>query len=276
MKRFFTLIPLALTLTFTVTAQEAPAERVVVPASKSSRSRLININLLNGGVTVKAYAGKEIIVESHSSTRSMRDRHRGPSEVDGLKRLELPGVSGLEIDEDDNEINIRTRYNASSDLVVSVPVESSVKVRCTNGGDIVVEGVHGEVDANNLNGRVTLTGISGTVIAHSLNGAIKVSMDRIDPTKPISFSTMNGEVDVTLPADFRANLKMKTDNGDIYSDFDIKIDPSRNKSVVEPSASTNGRFHMKADRTMYGTVNGGGQEASFTTYNGRISVRKKK
>ena len=34
---------------------------------------------------------------------------------------------------------------------------------------------------------------------------------------------MNGEIDVTLPADIKANLKMKVDNGDMYTDFDVKL-----------------------------------------------------
>ena len=32
---------------------------------------------------------------------------------------------------------------------------------------------------------------------------------------------------------------------------------------------------MKFDRTMYGTINGGGVEASFSTLNGRIVIKKK-
>jgi len=132
------------------------------------------------------------------------------------------------------------------------------------------------VDVHNLKGRIGLNGFSSTVVARSLNGGIKASHDRIDPGKPISFSMMNGEVDITLPADFRANLKMKTDNGDIYSDFDIKLDGSHNKPAIEPFNSKDGRFHMKADRFLYGKVKGGGQEASFTMFNRRISIRKKK
>jgi len=273
---------LPIIFSFSALAQDSANDRVVIPARNSSHPRMVNIHTLNGGVTVKAYAGRDVVVESHESTRTGRDRERArgressraPAEVDGLKRLDLPGNAGLEIDEEDNVINIRTRPTHNVDVVVSVPRDTSVKVHCTNGGDIVVEGVHGEIDVNNLNGRITLTGISGTVVAHSLNGGIKATIDRVDAAKPISFSTLNGEVDVTLPSDFRANMKMKTDNGDIYSDFDVKLDSARNKPVIEPS--NDGRFHMKADRTVYGTVNGGGQEASFTTFNGRISIRKKK
>ena len=35
----------------------------------------------------------------------------------------------------------------------------------------------------------------------------------------MSFSSLNGTVDVTLPSDVKAKLMMKTNNGEIWSDF---------------------------------------------------------
>ena len=37
-----------------------------------------------------------------------------------------------------------------------------------------------------------------------------------------------------------------------------------------------GKFKVKMDRTITGTINGGGTEATFKTYNGTIYLRKKK
>jgi hypothetical protein len=258
----------------------ATGDRVVVPARNSSRPRLVNISLLNGGITVKTYSGKEVIVETQASTESSRkppkekdkDRETTP---DGLHRLDLPWRSGLEVEADDNVITVHTRPNGHMSVVVTVPVDTSLKLH-TLSGTINVDGVHGELDIDALNGGVTLTNISGTVLAHSLNGALKVSMNSVDPGKPISFSTLNGEIDVTLPPDIKSNVKLKTDHGDIYSDFDIKMDLSNRGAVTEKNSSADGAFRVKIDRTMYGTINGGGVEASFQTFNGRIAIRKKK
>jgi DUF4097 and DUF4098 domain-containing protein YvlB len=229
-----------------------------------------------GGITVRGASINNVVVEARPQGHAEpHERHSERS--DGMKRLELPGNSGLEITEEDNVINIKTAsWNRPTDLLITVPHHSSLQLKCLNGGEIDVEQVDGEIDADNLNGRVTLRSVSGSVLAHSLNGAVLVSLDRVDNSKPMSFSTLNGDLDVTLPADVRANVRMKTDNGEIYSDFEVKLSsgaqPMRNESGRQPD----GTYHLRFDNTLRGTINGGGPEYQFTTFNGQIYIRKRK
>jgi DUF4097 and DUF4098 domain-containing protein YvlB len=275
MKRTLALTAFLLAASAFLSAQEA--DRVVVPARNSTRPRVVHASVMNGSITVKTYDGKEVIVEANASSGSARERGRrqdNPPSADGLKRLDLPGRSGLEVEEDDNVITVHTRLMSGANLTITVPVDTSLNLKGTNGGQITVDGVNGEIDVNNLNGGITLTNVSGSVIAHSLNGAVKVSMSRVDPGKQLSFSTLNGSIDVALPADLKANLKLKADNGDIFTDFDVKFDANSAKPLAEDNASKNGRFRVRFDRTILGTINGGGPEVSFQTFNGRISIRK--
>lgn len=272
MKRFLALCGMTMTVCALMPAQEG--ERVVVPARSSSRPRVVNVSSMGGSITVKAYEGKEVIVEAKNGTDRARRNERTTS--DGLKKLELPGRSGLEVEEEDNAITVRVRPTGNADLLITVPVNTSLNLKCTNCGGIEVDGVNGELEANNLNGKIHMTNVSGSVIAHSLNGSVTVSMNRVDSAKPLSFSTLNGSLDVTLPADLKANLKLRADNGDIYSDFDIKFDAGSSKPLTENSNGKDGRYRVKFDKTIYGTLNGGGQEVSFITSNGRVSIRKKK
>src|SRR6185437_10623447 len=159
-------------------------------------------------------------------------------------------------------------------LTIQVPYATSLQLRTLNGGDIVVDHVSGEIDVNNLNGAVTLTDVSGSVLAHSLNGRIVATLDRVTPGKPMSFSTLNGNIDVTLPADVKANVKMKTDNGAVYSDFDVKLNASNNAPVVEDGRAHGGKYKVKFDKWTVGSINGGGTEIQFTTFNGNIMIRK--
>jgi len=158
-------------------------------------------------------------------------------------------------------------------LVISVPADTSLHLRSTHG-DITVEGVHGEVEATSTLGSLRLTGISGTVVASMSNGSINVVMDRVDASKPLSFSSHLGSIDVTLPGDTKANLKLRSLRGSVWSDFDMKLNGGQ-PVTTKAGDSKEGKFRVQFDRTIYATINGGGTEASFNTLNGRITIRKK-
>jgi hypothetical protein len=272
MKRTLALTGFLLAAGTLIWAQDA--DRVVVPARNSTRPRVVNASVINGSITVKTYDGKDVIVEAGASSESSRRRPERSNAPDGLKRLELPGRSGLEVEEEDNIITVHTRVNGGGSITITVPVNTSLNLKATNGGHIDVDGVNGELDINNLNGPITLNNVSGSVIAHSLNGSVKVVMTRVDPGKQLSFSTLNGSIDVALPADLKANLKLKADNGDIFTDFDVKFDSAGSKPITESDPGRNGKFRVRFDKTILGTINGGGPEVSFQTFNGRISIRK--
>jgi hypothetical protein len=269
MKRYIPLTGLALLVCTLAPAQEATGERVVVPARNTTRPRVVNVNTSQGSITVKAYNGKEVIVENRSSGGSS-GRERETS--GGLRRIDLP-PRGLSVEEEDNVVHIRSSGPNSGHIVVSVPADTSLHLRSSQG-DITAEGIHVEVEANSSNGAVRLTGISGTVVASSSNGEIKVVMDRVDTGKPLSFSSNNGDVDVTLPADIKANVKLRSVHGSVWSDFDVKLTTGQPVTTT-PGSTEGGKFRVQFDRTIFGTINGGGTEASFNTLNGRILIRKK-
>jgi hypothetical protein len=256
-------------------------EKVTVPLHDPSRPARVHANLMNGGITVRGADVKEITVEAvargDGEPRHRRSRRESPpANTEGMKRLDLPG-GGLDVTEDDNQVNIKSSaWNQSSDLLITVPRKTSLQLKCMNGGDINVENVEGEIDANNLNGKVTLRNVSGSVLAHSLNGTVLATLDRIDPSKPMSFSTMNGDIDVTLPPSLKANVLMKTDNGEIYSDFEVKLTPGSNMSPNASGRQPDGSYHVKFDHALRGSIEGGGPEYQFTSFNGQIYIRKKK
>ena len=202
-------------------------------------------------------------------------REEKEKKIAGMKQLS-GSSSGLEVEEEDNVVQINTlSWKAATDLVIQVPVTSSLEVRSSMDGAVVIEGVSGEIDINNINGPVTLTSVSGNTLVHTVNGDITVVLTRVAADKPLSFSTMNGDIDVTLPADVKANLKMKSEQGEIYSDFDINMtrQPARSEAAEK---TEQGKYRITFDKSLYGLVNGGGQEFSFNTFSGDIYIRKKK
>lgn len=254
-------------------AQDA-GERVTVPFSDPSRPHTLKVNLIDGGITVKGYDGKEAIIETRGGGGE-REHHRMPRGAEGMKRIQNTSM-GLTAEEEDNVLTIGAHPGREVDLTIQVPVNTSLKLTCVNGGDIAVDHISGEIEVNNINGGVRLTNVSGSVIAHALNKNVVVKLNSITPDKSMSFSSLNGDVDVTLPADTKARVKLKTDNGEIYSDFDVKLDASAQHPIVEDGRANRGKYRVRIDHAMYGTINGGGPEFQFQTFNGNIYIRKAK
>ena len=125
----------------------ASGDRISVNLTDPGRPALVKASLVNGGFTVKAYEGKEIIVEAR-----VRGHEREESASGGLRRLNI-GRTGLAVEEENNEVRIGTEsYNRPIDLVISVPARTSLRLRAVNDGDIVVNGVEGELDVDDVNG----------------------------------------------------------------------------------------------------------------------------
>jgi DUF4097 and DUF4098 domain-containing protein YvlB len=266
MKRSTALMGITLAVCAIAGAQNT-GNRIVVPPRDGNRARTVQVSLVHGNVTVNTHAAREVIIENKAEAAS---KSRPEQKVDGLRRIDVPMNDGFQVEESDNTILINASRQA--DLTITVPTDTSLKLTTVHG-DITVTGVHGEVVTSDTHGDVILTGISGTVVADMTNGSLKVVMDRVDPSKPLAFSSVNGGIDVTLPADLKANLKLKALRGEIYSDFEMKL--ASGQPINSRNNSGDGRYRWTMDRTMYGTINGGGVEASFNTVNGRIMIRKK-
>ena len=289
--------------------QQTTADRAVVPLSNPSKPAVVEASVMRGGITVKGYNGKEVIVEARIREKSLsddlniaqffaggraiafesrlgglnralatarsKDEEKQERSKEGMKLISA-AATGLTVEEEDNVVTVQTAsWKYSVDLVIQVPVNSSLKLRSTNDGNIVIENVNGELEVNNTNGTITAKNVSGTIVANAVNGDIEVTLNRVTAGKPLSFTNMNGDVDITLPADIKADVRMKSQMGDIYSDFDVSIKaaPQRAKEAETARAGT---YRITFDKMIYGIINGGGQEITFSSFNGDIFIRKKK
>jgi DUF4097 and DUF4098 domain-containing protein YvlB len=172
----------------------------------------------------------------------------------------------------------------SVSITIQVPAATSLVLRAVNGGEVTVEGVTGSIEVNNVNGSIALTDVGGPVIAHATNGRVVATLKQVAAGKPMSFTSFNGNVDVTLPASAKANLKLRSDRGDVYTDFEVQTtqapprtqqgDSSRDRGRNDSRG--NARYRLEMDRSIYGTINGGGPDFELRTFNGNIYLRSAK
>ncbi|NOR15936.1 MAG: DUF4097 family beta strand repeat protein [Candidatus Aminicenantes bacterium] len=260
-------------------SQEASVDRATVPLSDPSQPAVVKASAFRGTITVTGYSGENVIVEAKVRTAVLSEQEEEQDQEKNEKakgmRLIRSAATGLTITEEDNVVGIRVQAMSQAvDLDIQVPFNTSLKLTAMAGGQIFVEKVKGDHEIQNNAGPVTLTDISGSVVAASMAGALTVTFDTITPDKPMSFTSMAGDVDVTFPATLKADLKMKSMMGDIYSDYEVAIKPMSQKVEKETKEDT-GKYRVSFDKTIYGTVNGGGVEYSFSTMQGNIYIRKK-
>ncbi|MEQ6123394.1 DUF4097 family beta strand repeat-containing protein [Pseudotenacibaculum sp. MALMAid0570] len=266
-----TIASLLLLVAVNLTAQE---ETIKVPLSDPSKPGKLKLVINSGNITVKGYSGKEVIVKATRREGRKHWRKDKGGDKKGLKRI---AVNGLEFraEEDDNYVVVDTRYYQAIDFEVQVPKNFSLKLRTVNNGNIVVENVNGAMDVSNTNGSITLTDVSGSVSADALNKDIKVTFVKVTPNAPMAFSSFNGDIDITFPKDIKAKVKVKSERGEIYTDFDINAKPSDSKIAVRNKSGKGKTYQVKVEKWVVGTINGGGAEILFKNYNGDVIIRSK-
>jgi hypothetical protein len=272
MKKFllFGLAAVLALITAPVQAQDS-GDRIVVNFSDPSRPGLLRVNIINGSISVRSHSGGEVIIETRGSNRNRRP----PVTPDGLRRIDN-GAMGLSVEEENNVMSIGTRNsNDFGSLVIQVPAKTNLNLKTINGGGIEVDNVEGEIEVNNTNGSVQLNNVAGSIVAHATNGRITATLREIAANKPTSFTSMNSNIDVTLPATTKANLKLRSDNGGTWSDFEIQLRSSPITTLDDQRAG-GGRYRIQTDRTINGTINGGGPDVDMRTLNGNIYIRKGK
>ncbi len=267
---FIILVTVSASICF---AQEDVVDRFEVKLTDPSKPAFVELGLVNGGITVTGYDGDQVLVEARTQMRELtkeEDRERSTS---GMFRIPVFS-SSLEIEEHNNRIEISTEsWKRTINIDLKVPQQTSLDLSCINHGDITVENVAGSIDVNNINGAVTLLNISGSVVGHALNGDLTVTFDSVDADKPMSFSSMNGDIDVSFPSSLNCDVKIKNDQGEVYSDFEI-VRIEKPVEITEEGQAEDGRYKVRIERTFYGRINGGGSEYTFTNFNGDILIRK--
>lgn len=229
--------------------------------------RWVRVRNLSGQVHVERSTGSDVEISARKSWR-----HGNPDIV--RVTLDRTGASGGDVlvcalwgedsrcDEQGYESHSHHHHWHDSDdddvtVDLSIRVPAGIKVLAsTVNGDVDVTGTTRDVDASSVNGRVTATSTGGPVDANSVNGSVEAEMSAVTDAASLRYSSVNGSVRVTLPADLKADIELSTINGSVRSDFPISVSGS-----LEP-------------RNMRGTIGGGGIPVRIDTVNGSIELRK--
>jgi hypothetical protein len=246
-------------------AQSRP-ETINVPLSRPGEPMSLRIDLISARIEVIGEERKD--VELAVTLSGGRRKIVTPS---GTKTLS-GGGGGLEISERDNRVSIDS--DGPPDrmaIVVRVPRRAKLDLSTVNEGELIVRDIVGDLQLENVNGPITATNINGSVIAESVNSPIVIGLAAIAPGGATSVSSLNGDITLTLPANARAELHLDSGHGEIVSDFELDVQPS--KPLIERNERRGG-VSVRMENVIVANVNGGGPAIRIKTFNGSIKLVK--
>ncbi len=239
------------TLLLSVSAYADVRDEIVKSYNVSERAefRLENIN---GEVEINGWDKNEIKITATITADNQEARDR----------------ITIDFKENGRGVSVETHYKKSSswknnnsgsvDYLVMVPQQAKLAAIELVNGSLSIENVSGEMKIDLVNGSIVAKGLMNDSDINSVNGSIEVSYQGISENlKDISIDTVNGRIELNVPAEINANVDIETMHGSIRNDFGLSADKN-----------------MFSGRNLHGTIGSGDIRISIESVNGGIRLLK--
>lgn len=166
---------------------EDEGSTATVKLSAPDKPATLNLDVPWADIRITGVDGDTVTVES-----TLNQRNSKPARPGALRRLD--NEVSFELTEKDNIVTLSLAGDNpwgghDADFKISVPRNIALNLKTDAGGDLVVQGVEGDVEINNMNGEVRLEGLVGSAVINTMNGEVRAIYAKA-PQKPISISTL--------------------------------------------------------------------------------------
>jgi DUF4097 and DUF4098 domain-containing protein YvlB len=172
----------------------------------------ITVASLSGDVRVTGYDGSSVVV-----TATIKGR-----DADRVTILDRSGAGVVDVGVDYPK---NCNCDATVDFDVRVPNGTPYRYEkiVSMSGDVEIANVTGEIHATSMSGDVRVRDVAGTVEATAMSGDVHARITRLVGNGELKFTTMSGDVEVSLPSDLDANVSIATLSGSISNDFGLSV-----------------------------------------------------
>ena len=206
----------------------------------------VSLDNVNGAVTITGWDKNEVQIDA---VKKARDQQR-------------LGEAKIEVETSSDSVHIRTRYpeghsnNNPATVTYELHVPRNAQLDGINlvNGSLTITQCSGDVKASLVNGASTIHDLSGRIELSSVNGAVKAYYKSLANVKEIHLKSVNGSVQLGLPASPNANVSVSTVNGGISTDFPLTVQ---------------GKF---MGRHIDGTLGSGGTRIEISNVNGSVHL----
>jgi hypothetical protein len=251
------------------TAQENQPQQIVIPLTRPEEPGRLILERHQGSISVNGYEGNVVLIKAFLR----RPTGTAPSDRDaeGLKPVSAAAIQ-LDAQEVDNVVTVDAHSrNKSIDLDISVPARFALKLGVLDDGDVIVDGLTGDVEVNNPYGRVRLERLAGSANVNTVDGDVTVEFLGVDTGVPLAFTSVHGKIDVAFPPDVDLTVRVKSDEAMVYSDFDIAVEKRRSRT---DAAGKTGGTRVSLEEWTTVRIGRGGTDVLLKSVDGNIYIRK--
>lgn len=253
---------------------------------KSSRSLISTLGLVVLSLTLNtAWATTETVTESYpiaadgrlslenvNGTVDVVAWDRDDIKMEAVKEAKSAGIVAdikINVESTKDKLSIKTELprvkrgwfrrestGGKVNYTLHVPAGLCLDKISSVNGNVSITGVAGPARVSSVNGSIRCRNLAGAADLSTVNGSIDSTHRQIHAGERVKASSVNGGIDLGLPADLSADLSASSVNGSIRSDFE---------------ATTNGK---SGRHSIHARIGDGGSQVNLSTVNGAIRIRK--
>lgn len=237
---------LTLILAFSFSIQGVAQEKIMIPLNDDQADKVFAFENPKGSVKIIGYEGNVILVTAIA--RYPDDEINAAVDV-RLNHETRGKMTTLYSDQGAKTI----------DFDIKVPRQTSLQIRSRDNGIVEIYRIDGEVEVDNTNGHIHLENIRGSAVLNSVYGNITARFKEVTPGAPMMLTSLEGDIELVLPDQTNATLKMKS----VYGKIETEL------SYTETNSDSNDLLDWTIAR-----LNKGGAEYFIRTYQGQITLKK--
>ncbi|HEY4245684.1 MAG TPA: DUF3016 domain-containing protein [Lacunisphaera sp.] len=201
-----------------------------VKLSTPDKPATLRIDMPWADIHIAGVNGDTVTVESSLAKKTVGGNHN-----DGLRRLD--DEVNFDLNEHDNQVRLTLAGENpwevhDGDFRISVPRTIALAIKTEAGGDLDIKNVTGDIEINAMNGEVRLEGLAGSAVINTMNGEVRATYAQV-PQKLVSITSMNGAISLRVPAETKANVRLRNQNGAIFTDFDEKALQTKSQGIPD-------------------------------------------
>ena len=248
--------------------EERETIRQTLEFSSTGGQKMLEVEGVLGAIHVTGYDGTAVEMTANKTVRANTPEQARLAR--DTVRLDVSDKADtIRIDVDQPNQMRDPGYQVIFDFELRVPRATNIRLQNVRD-EIRVQDMTGDFDLSSVSGRIDMTMVAGSGRVHAVSGPVEVNFSR-NPTKDSYFGSLSGEVDVTFQKDLSADLKFKTFNAGVYTDFPVTALPV----PVNAPERRNGMFIYKSEY-QGARVGKGGPMLEFDGFNRDIRIRQAK